>query len=354
MQVRLATQPQEREAIYALREAVYVAELGNPQDSRDFLAGHDHADETAFHFFAEEGGRVVGTVRANLSADAAFRGDYAAHYGLSRFRPLAGDDRMAMISRFAVEPSYRGSMVALELILACARLLRDRGVEIIFGDCALNLLTLYRSLGFRPYCEPYHQDNAGTLVPFAFVTGDVGYLRRLHSPLARLAPDDAPDTTETARKLVAALAPVGAPLAAVANSEAFWGAVSEALGSPPGMQGVLAGLSEADVRRLLSRSHVVSLTRPQKLVKRGHVAWERWVLLEGHVQVVGRPVAVGDLIGDGVDLESDRHGIEATVGEGGARLLSVDVAKLSSLLQGRGPLRARLLANLPSFAQVGA
>jgi len=80
---------------------------------------------------------------------------------------------MAVTSRFALRPEHRAGMAALQLFVETARIARERGVELSFGDSPLNLISFYSALGFRTYAAPYHHPVGGTLVPFVLIAGDL-------------------------------------------------------------------------------------------------------------------------------------------------------------------------------------
>jgi hypothetical protein len=67
--IRLATEPHERRAVYELRYKVIVEEQNGTADPAIDYGNRtlvENADETAMHFIAEEDGIIVGAVRSNL------------------------------------------------------------------------------------------------------------------------------------------------------------------------------------------------------------------------------------------------------------------------------------------------
>jgi predicted GNAT family N-acyltransferase len=197
---RLATTQDEREAIYRLRYEVYALENGfRPPGPDSYRAWEDASDTKATHLYALADGKLIGALRILSGADTAPHDETSRAYDLARFDPCVPREKMAIAGRFALKREYRAGTTFLQLFIESARLQKQRGVELSFGDSPLALLPLYTSLGFQTYQAPYHHPVAGTLLPFVLVSGDLEYLRQIQSPIVAIADASTLPLDQTAR-----------------------------------------------------------------------------------------------------------------------------------------------------------
>lgn len=335
--LRIATTAAEREAIYRLRYEVYAVENGfSPPGSADFRAWEDASDAKAAHLYVMVEGKIVGALRIMYGADGPFPEETHRAYDLDRFLQIVSRTKIAIASRFAIKREHRAGPISIQLLLECARLQRQRGVALCFGDSPLTLLRFYTTLGFRAYVTPYHHPVAGTLAPFVFIVGDVDYLRQINSPLVALADMSNPefdDVTRRLRQLVSQQVPLRS---ARSHPERFWQEIYAAFGHPAFAVGALARLTEAELRSLLGLSYIVDFPEGRTLLRSGHPATERWLVLSGRVEVDGKPAPQLSLVGGALGSGGRLHSVDAYVGEHGATLLSIDERKLGQLI-GRLP-----------------
>lgn len=177
---RRAWTAEDRERIFRLRHHVFVTEEGLAYDalgaSSDARIVRDDADNSAAHFLAEVGGKVVGALRI-VSDFAQFEDaedfDFAgwtyegtgddpefktyshqkqAPYGV-RFRR----DRVGLVGRICVSRAYRGAHlgVAEGLIQMGIKHLVTSGKAAVFLDCSDHHVQRYQAGGFVEYKPPY-------------------------------------------------------------------------------------------------------------------------------------------------------------------------------------------------------
>lgn len=174
-----------REAVFRFRYDIYVREMHRPQKDADHARGRieDPLDANAHLFAARDplSGRIAGTVRGNIVADAAL-GLYEDLYGLAA---LSQAERRAtsMTTRLMIERTRRGSVLALQL----ATTLFARGValnvEADYIDCNDHLIPFFEHLGYRRLRAIQHPDY-GRVTLMRLDVGDIAHLRRVGSPLA--------------------------------------------------------------------------------------------------------------------------------------------------------------------------
>ncbi|MFJ8359661.1 GNAT family N-acetyltransferase [Streptomyces sp. NPDC093984] len=131
--VRIAEEPADREACFAVRKEVFVGEQGVPEDIE-----YDAYDATAVHVLAvREDGVPLGTGRL-LHGEAA-----AAKNG--------GDASVGSLGRLAVTREARGLGVGAALVRAIEDAARARGLTAVDLHAQTQALGFYERLGYAAY-----------------------------------------------------------------------------------------------------------------------------------------------------------------------------------------------------------
>ena len=125
-----ATSDDERQAAFAIREAVFIDEQGV-----DRLLEFDGLDDEAEHLLARIDGRPVGTLRLRWI-----------------------DDAVAKIERVAVLKQMRGRAVGAALMETALERLRGRGVRSARLHAQTYALDFYAKLGFEAYGDVFDED----------------------------------------------------------------------------------------------------------------------------------------------------------------------------------------------------
>ncbi|MGW5658997.1 GNAT family N-acetyltransferase [Streptomyces sp. NPDC003758] len=131
--VRIAEEPADREACFAVRKEVFVGEQGVPEDIE-----YDAYDAAAVHVLAvREDGVPLGTGRL-LHGEAA-----AAKNG--------GDASVGSLGRLAVTREARGLGVGAALVRAIEDAARARGLTAVDLHAQTQALGFYERLGYAAY-----------------------------------------------------------------------------------------------------------------------------------------------------------------------------------------------------------
>ncbi|MFF7975496.1 GNAT family N-acetyltransferase [Streptomyces sp. NPDC007905] len=131
--VRIAEDPADREACFAVRKEVFVVEQGVPQDVE-----YDAYDAVAVHVLAvREDGVPLGTGRL-LHGEAA-----AAKTG--------GDASVGSLGRLAVAQAARGLGVGVALVRAIEEAARARDLAAVDLHAQTHALGFYERLGYEAY-----------------------------------------------------------------------------------------------------------------------------------------------------------------------------------------------------------
>ncbi|MEU6305408.1 GNAT family N-acetyltransferase [Streptomyces chartreusis] len=131
--VRVADDPADREACFAVRKEVFVVEQGVPQDIE-----YDAHDPDAVHVLAvREDGLPLGTGRLLHGEAAAAKTD--------------GDLTVGSLGRLAVTQEARGLGVGAALVRAIEDAARARGLAAVDLHAQTHALGFYERLGYVAY-----------------------------------------------------------------------------------------------------------------------------------------------------------------------------------------------------------
>ncbi|MFF2202952.1 GNAT family N-acetyltransferase [Streptomyces sp. NPDC058145] len=131
--VRVAEDPADREACFAVRKEVFVVEQGVAQDIE-----YDAYDAVAVHVLAvREDGEPLGTGRLL--------------YGEATAAKTGGDATVGSLGRLAVARSARGLGVGAALVRAVEDAARARGLAAVDLHAQTHALGFYERLGYETY-----------------------------------------------------------------------------------------------------------------------------------------------------------------------------------------------------------
>ena len=135
--VRVAEDPADREACFAVRKEVFVGEQGVPEDLE-----YDAYDAVAVHVLAvREDGEPIGAGRLL--------------YGEAAAGKTGGDMTVGSLGRLAVTQAARGLGVGVALVRAVEDAARARGLAAVDLHAQTHALGFYERLGYVAYGPEY-------------------------------------------------------------------------------------------------------------------------------------------------------------------------------------------------------
>lgn len=351
----LAESEEERRAVYRFRYAVYVEEMGRYQG----LADHanrwlvEPEDAVSRIFYATQGDEVVGTARLTWGGDGPLPPRQIQQYGLAPFLAEVSEKEIAVGERGMVAPRLRGSDLLLKLLGESFRFVNDRRILLIFGDCEPHLLNLYLGLGHRTYSRTnVNSTEAGYLIPILTVVEDVAYLRQVGSPLVEYARDFGDDARIPA--CVGRIIAEGSAITSrrLTSSGAYWGAVHDAFSElEENRPSALDGLDEVEAARCLAKSTIIECGEGDRLLKKGGVARNLFVLLDGALEVRDGDAVVsrlgpGDVFGEIAFLLERPRTMDVYAASDGVRVLSLSETTIRQMIESDAEIAAKLLLNI--------
>ena len=353
--IAIAETEAEKHAVYRFRYDIYVEEMGKYRSVADHAQRlfQEPCDAHSRLFYATQGGEVVATARLTWGGDAPLPARMIEQYGLAPFLAELPESAISVGERGMVAPALRGTDLFLRLIGASLRFANEHRIQVCFGDCEPHLLNLYLGLGQRTYSKRnVNSAEAGYLIPILFVPEDVAYLRRIGSPLLEYVRDFGGEARIPAcveHIIGAGSAVMSRRLAAPAD---YWSEVHGALSEIEANRvTALDGLTEEEAARCLDKSTIIECRAGDRLLKKGGVARNLFVVLDGTLEVRDgdMPVAVfgpGDVFGEMAFLLERPRSKDVYAATEGVRVLSLSEATLRQLIKSDPASAAHLLLNI--------
>ena len=156
--IRLASTPDELEAIYQFRYRMCLEEMNWPRFHVDHTAGiiKDPLDHGAHNFGAFDGDEVVGVLRVNFPRTSSI-----AYYDRFLDMPSAGffhPSATSICTRLLVAPRLRGTTVALRLAQASYEFGLCNQIRFNFLDCNDHLVRFFDRLGYTTHRRAEHPE----------------------------------------------------------------------------------------------------------------------------------------------------------------------------------------------------
>jgi hypothetical protein len=229
----------------------------------------------------------------------------------------------------------------------------EQRIQLIFGACEPHLLSLYLGNGQRTYSKRnINSRESGYLIPLVTVAEDVAYFRSIGAPQAdsiRDFGDDAriPDCVD---RLITGSGSVMSQRLTAPHS--YWGEVRDALEELAGNRvSALDGLSEEETVRCLGKSSIIECSSGDRVLKKGGVARNMFVVLDGTLEVMDadslvRVLVPGDIIGEMAFLLERPRTMDVYAATDDVRILSLSESTLREMIASDPEVAARLLLNV--------
>jgi hypothetical protein len=354
MYIGIAETEEEKRAVYRLRYDVYVEEMGRYQTVADHAQRmlYEEVDKQSRISYASIDGEVVATARLTWGGDGAFPQRMIDQYGLAPFLEELPADAIAVGERAMVRPHLRGTDLLFKIMIAGRDWISERRIQLIFGDCEPHLLNLYLSLGQRTYSKRnINSPEAGYLIPIVTVVEDVDYLRQINSPMAEYACDFGADARipDIIKRTFAEGSAVVSR--AQTTSASYWSDVHGALSELENRISALDGFTEAEAARCLEKSTIIECAAGDRVLKKGGVARNLFVVLDGTLEVRDGDVVQavftrGDVFGEMAFLLERPRTADVYAATDDVRILSLSEAQLKKMTKSDPEIAARLLLNI--------
>jgi CRP-like cAMP-binding protein/predicted GNAT family N-acyltransferase len=350
--IRFAETPAELEAVFRQRYRIYTQEMGVYRSSADHERKQlsDANDATGRLLYASEGNEIVAAIRIHTGT-IPFPEAFKTVYDLGRFAARIPYQEMAILTRFLVDSSHRGSSTSFQLMAACHDFLLSQGIHIVFVACAPHLINLYLALGFRTYTRNFNDPDVGFVVPMVLIARDIEYLKRIKSPLLSKLTRIVPVPEEDANShLVRPLA--SAVKSEHADKQEYWSQVFGLLSEQgAGQHHILDGLSAEQAHLLLTKGHLIECSLGELIIKKGTTSTGMFIIMSGTVEVrdgeeVLATLGEGEVLGEMAFLLASPRSADVYAVSEGVQILSTDEKTLRQLVETEPKAAAQFLLNL--------
>ncbi|MEM8686680.1 MAG: cyclic nucleotide-binding domain-containing protein [Pseudomonadota bacterium] len=350
-----ALSTEERDAVYRFRYRIYVEEMDRYRSIADHETQrlYEPDDQNSHIYHALLGDEVVGTMRLTWGGDGGINARHVEQYDLRPFLSKVPEEQIVIGERFMIEPSLRGSNLLFRLFTAYLSFVNERRIQLVFGDCEPHLLNVYQGLGFRPYTKRnVNSSETGYLVPLVLVPEDLEYLRQIESPIVRVMQDFG-DEALVPDALGELLADGKAVLSQrLISMPTYWAAVANALTRfEDGRTTLFDELSDEEIQLCLAKSNVIECSPGDRVIKKGNVAQNMFVVLCGTLEVraeneVKAILSAGDMFGDIAFFLGLPRTLDVYAATDDVSVISLSESTLRSLMENEPKTAAKLLQNI--------
>ncbi|MET0896244.1 MAG: GNAT family N-acetyltransferase [Acidimicrobiia bacterium] len=351
-EVALAQTDEEKEAAYRFRYTVYVEEMGRYQGSADHEGRRlvEPEDDHSFVIYARDGDDVVGTARLSWGGNG-FSERQIDEYRLAPFLADLPNEQIGVGERVMVTPALRGTGLIDELMEFRTWVADEHDVRVIFAACEPHLLSLYLGQGRRTYADRnINTPEAGYLIPLVAFPDGPEVLRGVG---VGTAPDELPAC------IAKVLAGSGAVMSPLMTSEDDYESHLRAAMHEIEAQQISAfhGFTDDEVERCLTRSNVIECVRGDRVLKRGGVARNVFVVLDGILEardgdrVLGA-IRTGEVFGETAFLLERPRTVDVDAASDTVRVLSLSEHTLRTMVVEDPAVAAKLLFNISKMLSV--
>jgi len=288
-QIRIAETEAEKEAIYKFRYSIYVDELGKHLKYANHTEKRlcDDTDYSATHFFVKHESEIIASLRIHLGQQVesdSHQNQLIERFSLHQFAPYEFS-HFSFTSRLMISSKWRNQNILGKLLLDGYRYLRTHGVLFDFCHARPALVPIYEHLGYLRYKRNII-DESGYQIPLTLITNNVDYFKSIRSIFSIPAKKFSNSTTHnqwfsstfnTSSRVMAS---------AFANAEDFWSYLISRLNFTE--IHLFDGLSEEESQKFIQIGNIIQCKEGEKIVQKGEVGDELFLVLEGLVEVVGK------------------------------------------------------------------
>ena len=339
VEIRIAETVDEKEAVFRFRYAIYVEEMGRYKHVADRVDRRlaDPEDEWSWISYALDGDEIVGTLRMTWGG-GGFSDRQVRQYGLQPFLDELPREVLAVGERTMVSPTWRGEDLLAQLGSVIEPLLTAHNVKVVFGACEPHLLSCY--CRFQRPCGSRNTNSAeaGYLIPLVSFRPDAQALTGLGST---------PGLPRCVQEALTDSGTVRSPLTSdPADYQREVQAALAGLAAP-----VFAGFTDEEIERCTARSNIISCADGDRVLKKGGVARNVFIVLDGALEVSddGHPIAVllpGEVFGETAYLLEGVRTCDVDVLSDDTRILSLSERSLRQLTATDPAVAAKLLGNI--------
>ncbi len=245
----------------------------------------DELDENGIQIYAESDGNIVASFRVNFGGDTKITETMKENYGLELFSDYH-ESELSFTSKLMIDPQWRNTTVLAKVLDAGYRMMRIKNISFDFCESSPAMVQFYEHLGYRRYKENFVDDKEGFRIPMVLITEDIGNMQKFKSPFVHVA-GKFENTSVTTEWFNNKLPPYfGVASERLLSIDDFWRFLAENLDADK--VPLLRDLSNEEIKRFLTTGVILNVKKGDKIVRKGDIGNEMFVILSGSVDVRGR------------------------------------------------------------------
>lgn len=304
VKIDVAESEQQKEKIYHARFKIESKEMKNnsPQSAKDYDSIKYDYEDDAIIIYAESDEEIIAALSVNFF-QAPVNDFLAKNFLTEKF--LEYGDGLSYSSNLIVDPKWKATAILGKLLNAFYHILRRKNIKFDFTDCAPSLVQFYEHLGYRRYKENFFDEKKGFRIPLVLLVEDFIYLEKLRSPFTKIAAASSKDENIDEWFNANFPAYIGVMSERMMPMKDFWSFLANRISddSVP----LLKDLTDEEVKKFLMSGIVLKSKKGDRIVRKGDIGNELFVILKGAVEVLGSrdgkefPIAVlgkGEIFGE--------------------------------------------------------
>lgn len=304
VKIDVAESEQQKEKIYHARFKIESKEMkhNSPQSAKDYDSIKYDYEDDAIIIYAESDEEIIAALSVNFF-QAPVNDFLAKNFLTEKF--LEYGDGLSYSSNLIVDPKWKATAILGKLLNAFYHILRRKNIKFDFTDCAPSLVQFYEHLGYRRYKENFFDEKKGFRIPLVLLVEDFIYLEKLRSPFTKIAAASSKDENIDEWFNANFPAYIGVMSERMMPMKDFWSFLANRISddSVP----LLKDLTDEEVKKFLMSGIVLKSKKGDRIVRKGDIGNELFVILKGAVEVLGSrdgkefPIAVlgkGEIFGE--------------------------------------------------------
>lgn len=304
VKIDVAESEQQKEKIYHARFKIESKEMKNksPQSAKDDDSIKYDYEDDAIIIYAESDDEIIAALSVNF-IPAPANEFFTKNFFANKF--LEYGNGISYSSNLIVDPKWKGTAILGKLLNAFYHILRRKNIKFDFTDCAPSLVQFYEHLGYRRYKENFFEEKKGFRIPLVLLVEDFIYLEKLRSPFTKIAATSPKDENIDEWFNTNFPAYIGVMSERMMPMKDFWSFLANRISddSVP----LLKDLTDEEVKKFLMSGIVLKSKKGDRIVRKGDIGNELFVILKGAVEVLGSrdgkefPIAVlgkGEIFGE--------------------------------------------------------
>jgi len=267
--IRIAEGKEEKEKVYRLRYKVYIEEMKRTSKYMDTKRKtiEDPFDDDSVIFYAEDEGKVVGTLRMNMNENIPK--EYVQLYQMEKLLE-AFPKSVSITTKYVVEESYRKTSVASKLASEGFQYGLTHGIMFNIIDTNPYLLRLYQKMGYRMYTSNISHPEYGNVIPMV-IFDDYQYLSSIRSPFRAVYKDKeiSSDGVEFFRQYYRQYIDETA-FFSLADEEIYSIVAEKIKGNPSEILSFLYNLKEEECKKILKYFDYISYKKDTIILQESH------------------------------------------------------------------------------------